>query len=86
MVGDLEGDGNYVVIELKVSRGYDRVVGQILRYISWIRRHHAESTQTVRGMIVCRDVSEDLLLACADVPQVRLFEYDLSVTIRQVGY
>ena len=86
MVGDLEGDGNYVVIELKVSRGYDRVVGQILRYISWIKRRHAEPTQTVRGMIVCRDVSEDLLLACADVPQVRLFEYDLSVTIRQVGY
>ena len=32
-----------VVIELKVSRGYDRVVGQLLRYMAWIEKHMAES-------------------------------------------
>ncbi|MDR4498413.1 MAG: endonuclease NucS [Candidatus Scalindua sp.] len=30
----IDSNNNYVVIELKVSRGYDRVVGQILRYMA----------------------------------------------------
>jgi hypothetical protein len=30
-----------VVIELKVSRGYDRVVGQLMRYMAWIRKNQA---------------------------------------------
>ena len=50
----VDGDNNYVVIELKVSRGYDRTVGQLLRYMAWIRKYHAEQTQTVRGVIVAR--------------------------------
>ena len=30
----LDKNGGYVVIELKVSKGYDRVIGQLLRYVS----------------------------------------------------
>lgn len=76
---------NLVVIELKVSRGYDRVVGQLLRYMAWIRKHHAEEGQTVRGIIVARDISEDLLLACSGVPRVELYEYELSVALRKIN-
>ena len=57
----LDKDNNYVVIELKVSRGYDRVVGQILRYMGWLRKNQAESGQLVRGIIVAREISDDLL-------------------------
>lgn len=74
----------YVVIELKVSKGYDRVVGQLLRYVSWIKKHHAEPNQRVRGMIVAKHISDDLLLACSELPAVSLFEYELSVSIRPV--
>lgn len=81
----LDKDKNYVVIELKVSRGYDRTVGQLLRYMGWIEQHHAESGRSVRGIIVAKDVSEDLRLACRRVSGVRLFEYDLSVTLRPVS-
>jgi hypothetical protein len=75
----------YVVIELKVSRGYDRVVGQLLRYISWIERNHAESDQPVRGIIVARQISEDLKLACSRLADVSLFEYDLQVQVKKVS-
>lgn len=34
--------GAFVVLELKVSRGYDRVVGQLLRYVNWVRQNLAE--------------------------------------------
>ena len=37
----------YVVIELKVSKGYDRVIGQLLRYMGWIKKYHADSDQKV---------------------------------------
>lgn len=80
----VDGDGGYVVVELKVSKGYDRAVGQLLRYMGWIESHHAEHGQRVRGVIIAKDVTEDLQLACARLPDVQLFEYALSVTLTPV--
>jgi endonuclease len=74
-----------VVIELKVSRGYDRVVGQLLRYMAWIEKNHAEPGQEVRGIIIAREISEDLRLACSCIPTVNLYEYELSVVVRKAG-
>lgn len=73
-----------VVIELKVSRGYDRVVGQLLRYMAWVRKHEAEPDQGVRGIIIAREISEDLRLACSGISDIELFEYELSVVLRNV--
>jgi len=50
----VDARGDNVVIELKVSKGYDRTVGQLLRYISWIKKHHADPGQAVRGAIVAK--------------------------------
>jgi RecB family endonuclease NucS len=76
--------GGFVVLELKVEKGYDRVVGQLLRYMNWVRKELAEPGQRVRGIIVCRTMSEDLRLACASINDVELFEYQLSVTVTKV--
>jgi hypothetical protein len=73
-----------VVIELKVSRGYDRVIGQLLRYMAWIEKNHAEPGQRVRGIIAAREISEDLRLACSYLPNVSLYEYALSVALTKV--
>lgn len=80
----LDYQGNYVVIELKVSKGYDRVVGQLLRYMAWIAENLADKDQQVRGIIIARNISEDLRLACSRVDEVKLFEYALSVSLHQV--
>lgn len=80
----LDKSGTFVVLELKVSRGYDRVVGQLLRYINWVRKELAEPGQRVRGIIVCRSISDDLRLACASIRDVELCEYKLSVTVSKV--
>lgn len=77
-------DNNYVVIELKGSRGYDRVVGQILRYMAWIRKNHAEEGQSVRGVIIAREISDDLVLACSETNNIELFEYNLSVSLNKI--
>jgi hypothetical protein len=81
----LDADRNFVVIELKVSRGYDRVVGQLLRYMGWIEQHQADAGQSVKGVIVAKSISEDLRLACRRVRDVSLFEYELAVTLRPVS-
>jgi hypothetical protein len=74
-----------VVIELKVSRGYDRVVGQLMRYMAWIKKNQAEPGQQVRGVIVAREITEDLLLACSLLSGVKLFEYELSLKLNPVN-
>jgi endonuclease len=76
--------GNFVVLELKVEKGYDRVVGQLLRYTNWVRKELAEPGQRVRGIIVCRTMSEDLILACSGIWDVELFEYRLQVSVTKV--
>ncbi len=76
--------GAFVVLELKVEKGYDRVVGQLLRYMNWVRKELAEPGQRVRGIIVSRTMTEDLRLACMSIPDVELFEYQLSVTVSRV--
>jgi Endonuclease NucS len=78
--------GDFVVVELKVSRGYDRVVGQLMRYMAWVRKNQAVAGQQVRGVIVAREISDDLLLACSELPPgVQLFEYEMSVALKPVN-
>jgi hypothetical protein len=80
----VDAEKRLVVIELKVSRGYDRVVGQLLRYMAWIEKNHAEPGQGVRGIIVAREISEDLRLACSYLPTLGLYEYEMSVFLKKV--
>ncbi len=74
--------GRLVVFEFKLSRGHERVVGQLLRYMGWIQQHVAIPKQQVRGVIVARQITDDLRLAAASQPAVRLMEYALSVTLK----
>ena len=60
------------------------VVGQLLRYMAWIRIHQADSGQGVRGIIVGREITDDLKLACSGLSNIELFEYDLSVKLRRI--
>jgi len=81
----VDAQDGYVVVELKVSKGHDRVVGQLLRYVGWIRKNQAEPNQKVRGVIIANTITEDILLACSELQNVALFEYSLSVSLRSVA-
>lgn len=80
----IDESGGYVVIELKISKGYDRAVGQLLRYMGWIKKNQAEPNQSVRGVIIAKQISTDLVLACSELSAVSLFEYSLSVSVKRV--
>ncbi len=76
-------DGGFVVIELKVSRGYDRVIGQIMRYMAWVKLNLADG-RPVRGIIVASAITEDLKLAASLIEGVHLVEYELSFKLKSV--
>jgi hypothetical protein len=81
----VDKNNNYVVIELKVSRGYDRVVGQLLRYMAWVEKHQADTGQSVRGIIIAKEITDDLVLATSRVKDVDLFEYEMSVSLKKIN-
>jgi len=79
----VDSKGGYVVIELKVSRGYDRVVGQLLRYMGWVDQNLGGS-QPARGIIVAHEITNDLKLAASRIHGVRLIEYTISFALNPV--
>jgi len=53
--------------------------------MAWIEKNQADPGQGVRGIIVAREISEDLKLACAYLPKVALFEYQLAVSLKNIA-
>jgi endonuclease len=45
----VENDSDFVVIELKVSKGYDRAVGQLLYYMGWIQQNLPRKARRSKG-------------------------------------
>lgn len=64
-----------VVIELKRGKTSDAVVGQLLRYMSWVRKNVAREGQTVRGVIVARAVDDALRYAVMNLQDVTVLTY-----------
>ena len=50
----------YVICELKRGHTSDETVGQILRYMGWVKRHLEENNREVRGIIVGSSFSEKI--------------------------
>jgi hypothetical protein len=71
---------DFVVVELKRGHSADRVVGQVARYMGWVRRHLATTSQGVEGIVVAREHDDRLRYAAAAVPGLTILTY--SVTFR----
>ncbi len=57
----------WLVIELKRHRASDRVVGQLLRYMGWVKRHLAKPNDEVKGIIITPEIDESLRYALVAV-------------------
>jgi predicted DNA-binding transcriptional regulator len=76
----VDAAGRFVVIELKLGRGRNRTLGQLLYYMGWIDKHLSKSAPC-RGIIIAKDIPDDLVLAVRRVPDISLCKYTLSVSI-----
>jgi len=66
-----------LVVELKRGRASDVVVGQILRYMGYLKGEIAEGDQTVEGAIVALEDDQKLRWALAVVPSVSFYRYEV---------
>lgn len=73
----------FVVIELKKSKSSDVVIGQILRYIGWVKEKLAKD-YNVRGIIIVKEKDEKLDYALKEAPKVNLFIYNVSFDVKKV--
>jgi len=77
--------GDFVVIELKRDRSDDEVVGQLSRYMGWIKEHRATVKGVeVRGIIVVHEVTPKLRAAVLPLSIVELFTYEVAVAVNPV--
>jgi hypothetical protein len=77
----VDNNGNFVVFELKLSRGPDKAMGQLLRYMGWVKTTLAEQHE-VHGVIVAKNIDEKLRYARVLVPNVSLLEYEVDFHLR----
>lgn len=76
--------GNFFVFELKLSRGADRALGQLLRYMGWVKKHLAED-KDVWGIVVANEMDVKIKYAVSMIPNVSLWEYSMNFTLNRVG-
>jgi hypothetical protein len=73
--------GNLFVFELKLSRGPDKAMSQLLRYMGWVKKSLA-GEKGASGIIVARTMDEKLRYAAFAVPNVRLLEYEVNFQLK----
>jgi len=74
---------SYVVIELKKGQPSDKVVGQILRYMGWVKQNLCKPEQAVKGLIICRDPDLKLTYALSMTRGIDVRYYTLAFTLRE---
>ena len=71
-------NNNLVVIELKRGKSSDSTVGQVLRYMGWVRANIARPGQQVRGIIISQDVDDGLKYAVQGLKDVSVLTYKVD--------
>jgi len=78
----IDKNKTYVIIELKVSRGYEKVIGQCLYYKNRVKK--LSNVKKVRIIIIAREISQRLRIATEGLADVELFEYKLSIKLERI--
>lgn len=82
----VDKSGNFVVVELKKSNPSDKAVGQILRYIGWVKENLAKGKE-VRGIVIAIQPEkensdyEKLRYAVAANPNLELKYYKIFIEL-----
>jgi restriction system protein len=67
-----------LVVELKKGRASDAVVGQTLRYMSFVQEELAEKDQTVHGIIIALEDDQRIHRALAMVSNIQFYRYQVN--------
>ena len=71
-------DPKWLVIELKRNQTSDETVGQILRYMGWVKENRANNKEMVKGIIIAASADDRIRYALLCTPDIRLQIYHLK--------
>lgn len=75
-------ENKWLVVELKRNQTSDATVGQILRYMAWVRRNLAKDNGKVSGLIICHEVDTKLQYALDGLGDIACMTYEVCFTLR----
>ena len=74
----------WLIVELKRNQTGDETLGQVMRYMGWIKRHLAEPNEEIRGLIIAHETDDTLVYAVSMVPTVDLYRYKVRFQLEAV--
>ena len=77
-----DSTGTPVVIELKLSRGHEKTVGQALYYRGKLRSQLG--VPKVRIIMVAGEITDELRIASTELSDVALYEYSISMSVKKI--
>jgi hypothetical protein len=77
-----DASGVPVVVELKLSKGHERTLGQALYYRGKLKQ--SLKVSRVRIIMVAAEITDELRIASMEVSDVDVFSYKLSMQVQKV--
>jgi len=74
----IDSNNNFVVIEIKKDKGSDKTIGQITRYMGWIKTTLADN-KNVRGIIIVHEIDERLEYSSSVLNNVEVKYYKIDL-------
>ncbi|MEM3565191.1 MAG: endonuclease NucS [Candidatus Jordarchaeaceae archaeon] len=72
--------GDFIVVELKVGKVSDCAIGQILRYMGYVKTNLA-GEKNVRGIILAEEIDDKSKYALTMTPEVEFKKYKLNIQL-----
>lgn len=69
---------SWLVIELKRGQGSDDTVGQVMRYMGWVKAELAAADEGVEGLIIAHSDDAKIRYAITIAPSVRMMLYEVD--------
>jgi len=79
----VDSSDDFYVFELKRGRSPDHAIGQLARYMGWVKQTIGEGKR-VNGVIVAKQIADNLRYAVSVMPNVTLFEYQVEFHLKAV--
>ena len=74
----IDKDKKFVIIEIKKEKGSDKTIGQITRYMGWVKQRLANNQQ-VRGIVIVHEVDEKLEYSASVMSNVEIKYYKIDL-------
>jgi hypothetical protein len=71
-------ENKWLVVELKRNQTSDSTVGQILRYMTWVRRNLAAENDVIEGLVICHSIDKNLQYSLDGQANITCMTYQID--------